>query len=307
MRGFNPSRLLRWDCGMFNCLGPRVEFSSALMHHGENKAELLQRREEWGRKSKVVALLFTTFVMLPALSSKVSLTRSDSSPSGLLRLMNDEFKYQGIQNPPPPPPPPPGLLLEKGICPLDTLSGCLASQTLIKAWRDKQLLTAMTDWSRVVFLSRPGILSTLSPQSKKFVLPVKNCFISNGSLYWPLTVTDCCCSAARYLQHRSLWIKPCGRISLPRTLTDLIADWHSAATQQAGPTLSTKSLRNLMNEENFTQWVFKFDMKTEVQKIYIKYITAATALVYTHTEMFLKFYFSYSESCSLLVLWEHEK
>lgn len=85
---------------MFNCLGPRVEFSCALMHHGENKAELLQRREEWGRKSKVVALLFTTFVMLPALSSKVSLTRGDSSPSGLLRLMNDEFKYQGIQKRP---------------------------------------------------------------------------------------------------------------------------------------------------------------------------------------------------------------
>lgn len=77
---------------------------------------------------------------------------------------------------------------ERGIRRLDTLSGCLASEALIKARRDKRPLTAMTDWSHVVyFLSRPGILPALPPQSRKFVSPVKNCFISNGSLYRPLT------------------------------------------------------------------------------------------------------------------------
>lgn len=48
---------------------------------------------------------------------------------------------------------PPGCFLEKGIRRSDTLSGCLASQTLIKAWRDKQSLTAMTDRSHVVLFS----------------------------------------------------------------------------------------------------------------------------------------------------------
>lgn len=151
--------------------------------------------------------------------------------------------------------------LEKGIHRLDTLSGCLASQTLIKAWRDKRSLTAMTDWSHVVVVFFPdqGFCQRYGPKSLcrqlKIVLKVMAHFIGLSQ------VTYCCCSAARYLQYHSqlLWKK----------ISPWDFDWsESRLAQRRNSTSWTNIFHEAIVEFNGRKifMLFKFHMKTNVQK-----------------------------------------